>query len=36
MLKVFEDSDIKHIGRGKDIVKKALSLLQGGTHVIRT
>jgi hypothetical protein len=30
MLKTFEDNDIKHIGRGKDIVKKALSLLQGG------
>jgi len=35
MLKVFEDSDIRHIGRGKDIVKKALAHLQGGTHVIQ-
>jgi hypothetical protein len=34
MLKAFEDSDIKHIGRGKDIVKKGMCILEEGMHVI--
>jgi hypothetical protein len=34
MLRAFEDSDIKHIGRGKDIVKKGMCILEEGTHVI--
>jgi hypothetical protein len=34
MLRTFEDSDIKHIGRGKDIVKKGMCILEEGTHVI--
>ena len=34
MLKVFEDSEIRHIGRGKDIVKKGMSILEGGIPLI--
>lgn len=34
MLKVFEDGEIKHIGRGKDIVKKGMSFLEGGIQAI--
>ncbi|MDQ7823039.1 MAG: hypothetical protein RDV48_09620 [Candidatus Eremiobacteraeota bacterium] len=35
MMKVFEDNDIKHIGRGKDIVSKGMNILEGGTNVIQ-
>lgn len=30
----FENNDVKHIGRGKEIVKKGLAILEGGTKVI--
>jgi hypothetical protein len=35
MVKVFEDNDIRHIGRGRDIVSKGMSLLEGGSQVIQ-
>ncbi|MGV8119056.1 MAG: hypothetical protein AB2L14_04745 [Candidatus Xenobiia bacterium LiM19] len=35
MVKVFEDNDIRHIGRGRDIVSKGMSLLEGGPQVIQ-
>lgn len=34
MVLVFEDNEIRHIGRGKDIVKKGMSILEGGMQII--